>query len=32
MGDIHLWEGAICWSTCDGTPECAKERRETGKT
>ena len=32
VGDIHLWEGAICWSTCYGSPKYAKERRETGKT
>ena len=32
MGDIHLWEGSICWSTCYESPECVKERRETGET
>ena len=32
VGDIHLWEGAICWNTCHMSSAQTKERPQTGET
>ena len=32
MGDLHLWEGPILWSSSHESPEDTAERRETGET
>ena len=32
VGDLHLWEGPILWSSNHESPEDTAERRETGET
>ena len=32
VGDLHLWEGTILWSSSHESPEDTAKRRETGET